>query len=459
MSINTKAIDSAFFADKKHLHFIGVGGSGMFPLVQIFLSKGFHISGSDNNESDTLAQERAMGVTVYMGHAAENIAGADAIVYSAAIMQDNAELAAARAAGIPIIERAVLLGYVSRQYNTCVCVCGTHGKTSSTGMLTQILLTAGLDPTAVIGGKLPLMGGSGRAGQSQIMTCEACEFVDTFLELAPDIAVILNIDADHLDYFKTMDNLKASFRKFAAMASKTLIVNGDDPNTMEVIAGLPQPVITFGFAPTNDYYPADITPLSPVGSRFALMHKGAKVTDIELNVIGRHNILNATAACIAALEAGATPEQLAPGLVDFRGTGRRFEVLGQVNGITIADDYAHHPTELTATLNAAMELDFKQVWAVFQPFTYSRTAMLLEEFAQALAIPHKVVMSEIMGAREHNTYNIYTKDLADKIPGSVWFNTFEEIAAYVLAHAQPGDLVITMGCGDIYKCAKLMLGK
>ena len=457
--MKSEMIDSTFFADKKNLHFIGIGGSGMFPLVQILHGQGFHISGSDNNESDTLALECAMGVTVYLGHAAENIAGADAIVYSAAIMQDNVELVAARAAGIPTIERAILLGYVSRQYDTCVCISGTHGKTSSTAMLTQILMVAGLDPTAVIGGKLPLIGGNGRAGKSQIMTCEACEFVDTFLELSPDISVILNVDADHLDYFKTMDNLKTSFRKFAAMTTKTLIVNGDDANTMEVITGLTQPVRTFGFAVTNDYYPADIQPLAPVGSRFALMHRGERIATLELHVVGQHNILNAIAACAAALEAGATPEQLAPGLAGFRGTGRRFEILGTVGGVTIADDYAHHPTELTATLNAAMQLNFKRVWAVFQPFTYSRTAMLLEDFATALAIPHHVVMSEIMGAREHNTYNIYTRDLADKIPGSVWFPTFEEIADYVMANAKDGDLVITMGCGDIYKCAKMMLQK
>lgn len=452
-------LDSAFFDDKKKLHFIGIGGSGMYPIVQIMHGRGFQITGSDNNEGDTIERERDMGIAVRIGHDPRNIVGADAVIYSAAIMRDNPELVAAREAGLPVIERSEMLGYITRQFDDCVCVCGTHGKTSATAMLTQILVESGVDPTAVIGGKLPLIGGNGRAGASSVMTCEACEFVDTFLHLSPDIAVILNIDCDHLDYFGTLDNIIKSFHKFAALATRSLIVNGDDPNTMKAVQGLMTPLTTFGFSDRNDYYPACIETLSPIGSRFDLMHRGRKLCAITLNVLGRHNILNAVAACAAALQVGVTPDQLAPGIAGFTGAGRRFEVLGKVRGITIADDYAHHPAELTVTLEAAKALNFRQVWAVFQPFTYSRTAMLLDDFASALSIADHVVMSEIMGAREHNTYNIYTKDLADKIPGAVWFEGFGEIADYVMGNAQDGDLVITLGCGDVYKCAKMMLDR
>ena len=452
-------IDDTILAGKHHIHFIGVGGSGMFPIVQILLSQGYAISGSDNNPGETLDAEQAMGVTVYMGQRPENLKGAELVVYSAAIMEDNPELVAARQMGVPVVERSEMLGLLTRHYTDCICVSGTHGKTTTTAMLTQILYGAGLDPTAVIGGKLPAIGGSGRAGSSSIMTCEACEFVDTFLHLAPDYAVILNVDADHLDYFGTLENIIKSFHKFAGMATKAILYNGDDPNTCKAVEGLDQPKTTFGWREDNDFYPANIVQKGGVKCGFDLMCRGENLGHIELNVPGRHNILNAVAAAAAALAVGATPAQIQEHLPQFRGAHRRFEVLGQVNGVTIADDYAHHPAELKVTLEAAKEMDFNRVWAVFQPFTYSRTALLLEDFAKVLPIADRVVLSAIMGAREVNTYGIYAKDLADKIPGCVWFETFPEIARYVIQEAQPGDLVITLGCGDVYKCAHMMLGE
>ena len=452
-------IDDTILAGKHHIHFIGVGGSGMFPIVQILLSQGYAISGSDNNPGETLDAEQAMGVTVYMGQRPENLKGAELVVYSAAIMEDNPELVAARQMGVPVVERSEMLGLLTRHYSDCICVSGTHGKTTTTAMLTQILYGAGLDPTAVIGGKLPAIGGSGRAGSSSIMTCEACEFVDTFLHLAPDYALILNVDADHLDYFGTLENIIKSFHKFAGMATKAILYNGDDPNTCKAVEGLDQPKTTFGWREDNDFYPANIVQKGGVKCGFDLMCRGENLGHIELNVPGRHNILNAVAAAAAALAVGATPAQIQEHLPQFRGAHRRFEVLGQVNGVTIADDYAHHPAELKVTLAAAKEMDFNRVWAVFQPFTYSRTALLLEDFAKVLPIADRVVLSAIMGAREVNTYGIYAKDLADKIPGCVWFETFPEIARYVIQEAQPGDLVITLGCGDVYKCAHMMLGE
>lgn len=443
---------------KKHIHFIGIGGSGMFPLAQILHTEGYYLTGSDNNESDILKMVRALGIPVTMGQRAENIQGADLIVHSAAIMEDNPELIAARKSGVPTIERSVLLGLITQRYSDCICVSGTHGKTTTTSMLTQILLDADMDPSAVIGGKLKSINSYGRCGKSQIMTCEACEFVDTFLHLSPDVAVVLNIDCDHMDYFKTMENLKNSFEKFCRKATKCVIYNGDDANTREVVARLEgKRTISFGISPENDYYPANIRHVDGLHTEYDLCFQGKTLSHMEIYVPGDHNIGNSVAACAAALEAGAPVEKLAKGLANFRGAGRRFELLGKVNGITVVDDYAHHPAEVAATLRAAKGLNFKKVWAVHQPFTYSRTKMLLHEFADALSIADRVVLTEIMGSREKNTWNIYSKDLAALIPGCKWFTTQEEVAKYVLENAQEGDLVLTLGCGDIYKAAKIML--
>lgn len=442
------------------IHFIGIGGSGMCPLAEILHSEGYALSGSDNNESDTLARIRALGIPVTMGQKAENIGDAEMVVYTAALLKDNPELVAAKESGVPTFERAKLFGAISRMYKNCIGICGTHGKTTVTSMTTQIMMTADLDPSAVIGGKLPLIDANGRVGKSENFVCEACEFVDTFLELSPAVAVILNIDEDHLDYFKTLDNLILSFHKFADMATDAVIYNGDDQNTLTALKGIGgKSMITFGFADSNDYYPANITAVRGAFYAFDVMHNGENLGHITLSVPGRHNILNALAAISASMHAGADFAACKAGLEVFGGAGRRFEKLGTYRGIDFFDDYAHHPAELRVTLEAAMKMGYKRVWAVFQPFTYSRTYMLMDDFAEVLQIPDRCVMTEIMGSRERNTYNVYTAQLAEKIPGAVWFNTFDEVADFVLKNAEAGDLVLTLGCGDIYKAAKIMIRK
>lgn len=441
----------------KKIHFIGIGGSGMCPLAEILLGWGYEITGSDNNPGDNIDKLRSLGVEIVMGQKAENIEGAEMIVYTAALLSDNEELVAAKSSSIPTFERSKLFGAITRMYSNCIGVCGTHGKTTVTSMLTQVLIMADKDPTAVIGGKLPLIDSHGRAGKTDLMVCEACEFVDTFLDLSPDIAVILNIDEDHLDYFKTLDNLIASFTKFSLLSTKAIIYNGDDANTLKAIEVVDKEKISFGFENTNDYYPENITYDRGAFAEFDVMHNGEKTAHLKLNIPGTHNILNALAAFAAASYVGTSAEDCEKGIAAFSGAGRRFEILGEYKGITIADDYAHHPQELEAILSAVMKMGYKNVWAVFQPFTYSRTYMLLDDFARVLQIPDKCVMTEIMGSRERNTYNIYTKDLAEKIPGSVWFNTFEEVSEYVVKNASEGDLIITLGCGDIYKAAKIMI--
>ncbi len=459
---------------RKHIHFIGIGGSGMYPLAQILHSQGYYLTGSDNNETETLEAVRKMGIPVFMGQRAENIEGADLIVHTAAIMADNPELIAAKNSGVPVLERSDLLGIVTSWFDNAICVSGTHGKTTTTSMITQILYTANIDLSAYIGGKLPCIHGSGIAGKSDILVCESCEFVDTFLKLYPDIAVILNIDADHLDYFKTVDNIIKSFHKFAENTTKAIIINKDDANSMKSIEGITgKEIITFGKDSSSDYYPENIRKINGLQSEYTLMHKGEALGKITLHVAGNHNILNSVAAACASLYVGADFESIQKGLEDFRGASRRFEKLGFEKGVTVVDDYAHHPTELEATLSSAMEMGFNRVWAIFQPFTFSRTKLLLDDFARVLSIPDKTVLTDIMGSREKNTFGIFTRNLAEKIPDCIWFPqdesaeytderkyfNFQQVCDYVCENVSEGDLVITLGCGDAYKIAKMILKK
>lgn len=443
----------------KHLHFIGVGGSGMYPLVQILLPEGHFISGSDVNEGDILNYERKLGVQVMMGHSAENVHGADLVVYSAAIPAQNPERLEAERLGIPAVERSVMLGYITGLYQHPLCIAGTHGKTTATGMATQILQMAGLDPAAVIGGKLPLINGYGKAGTGTGIVVEACEFHNTFLELRPYAAVLLNVDDDHLDFFGDMAHLKAAFRKFCGLASNFVLYNADDANSAETVAGMGN-LLSFGLNGNYTYTAKNLREHKPGFWAFTIFEHGAETCEVALGAPGRHNIYNALAAYGGARLLGAAPQQCADGLAAFSGTGRRFQLMGEKNGVTIIDDYAHHPTELAATLSTAKQLGFKSVWAVFQPYTFSRTQLLMDEFAEVLPIADHLVMTAIMGGREKpEDYSVTTADLAAKIPGSIWFETQPEVAGYVMAHAQPGDLVITLGCGDIYKCAHMMLGE
>ncbi len=439
---------------KKHIHFIGIGGSGMYPLAQILHSMGCYLTGSDNNETETLEAVRKMGIPVVLGQRAENIAGADLIVHTAAIMADNPELVAARESGVPVLERKDLLGLVTSWYTNAVCVSGTHGKTTTSSMLAQIFLESGADFGCFLGGKLKSIGGSGRCGNGDIMVCESCEFVDSFLKLYPDIALILNIDEDHLDYFKTLDNLKRSFTKFASNASKCVIYNGDDDNTLDAVKDISgKDMITFGWSNTNDYYPV-ITKTEGLKTWFTIYCKGEKLLNGEIRVPGRHNVLNAAAAVAAAKYLGVADSAIIKGLAEFAGAIRRFEHIADVAGVTIVDDYAHHPAEVAATLKTARGLGFNRLIAVHQPFTYSRTAMLMDDFAAALSIADKAVVTDIMGSREKNTFGVSSEQLVAKLTSGVLTPSFDDCIEYLKKELKPGDMVITLGCGDIYKVAK-----
>lgn len=443
----------------RKIHFVGIGGSGMCPMAEILKNQGYDITGSDIYASDTLERIKEYGIPVFMDHKKENINGAELVVYSAAIKKDNPEIVAAIAKELPVVERSEMLGMLTSRYKNAIAVSGTHGKTTTTAMITQILTNGEKDPTSIIGGKLSFIGGNSRIGKSENIICEACEYVDSFLQLEPNVAVILNVDADHLDYFKTMDNIIKSFNQFAQQTRNLIVVNGDDQNAMKTVEGATAKVVTFGLSDKCDFYASSIFEDTGESQSFKMINDGQEIAQITLNVPGKHNIYNALAAAVVSYLLGVERVAIEQSLREFIGVHRRFEIIGEHRNVLVVDDFAHHPTELIATLDAAKSMGYNRVLAVFQPHTYSRTYMLLDDFANALSIADKVIISEILPVREENIYNIHAKDLVDKIDGAFYISTFEEIADFVNEIAQPGDLVITMGGGNVYLCANMIFDK
>ena len=444
----------------KKIHFIGCGGSGMYPLIQILAAKGYQISGSDVLDGSIIRYEREMGVKVSLGHSADNVIGTDMVVYSAAISKDNVELNAAASYGIPTIERSVLLGYVSRLYKQSICVSGTHGKTTTTSMITTALELAGRDPSAVIGGKLPLINGYGKAGKGDDIVIEACEFAETFLKLTPYLSVVLNIDNDHLDYYGSMGELKFAFKRFALMTQFMIFANADDKNTMDVMYTLDRRVRTFAIDNHGDYRAVNVNEYKPGFFEFDLKEwNTTDTTRIRLSVPGRHNIYNALAMCAVCRFVGLSAEQCAEAALNFKGAGRRFEVYGECNGALVIDDYAHHPDELHALLTMARQLGYQRLVVAFQPHTYSRTAKLFDRFVEELKLADVAVLAEIYAAREQNTMGISSADLARNIPGSVYCSTLDKVTAQLRELARPGDLILTVGAGDIYRAGEKLLSE
>ena len=440
----------------KRIHCIGCGGSGMFPLIQILHARGYALTGSDVEETKITQAERAMGMTVTLGHDAANLGDAQLVVYSAAIHDVNPELQAAHAHGIRTVERAALLGYVSRLYPHSVGVAGTHGKTTTTGMIVTMLELAGKDPAAVIGGKLPLIGGYGKVGGGDSIVVEACEYSETFLYLTSYLGIILNIDNDHLEYYGTMGKLKLAFQKFALL-SRTVVFSLDDPNTLDVMNSIDRPVLSFGIENDARFRAVNIREYRPGFYEFDVEELGEHFAHLRLNVPGYHNIYNALAMCCCVRPLGLQPADAERAAENFKGMGRRFEVKGECNGAVIVDDYAHHPTELAATLKTARSLGYQRVIAVHQPFTYSRTKALMQDFADVLRSADQVVLLPVMGSREVDDGSVRSEDLAAKIPGSVVVDGLDAAADWVRAHAGEGDLVVCMSCGDLYKAADKMV--
>ena len=440
------------------VHFIGCGGSGTYPLIQILHSQGYAITGSDVEETKNTEAERALGVRVFIGHDAANVGNAQLVVYSAAIHDDNPELQAARARGIKAVERSVLLGYISRSHPQSVGVAGTHGKTTTTGMITTMLELAGKDPAAVIGGKLPLIDGYGKAGNGQSVVIEACEYHETFLHLTSAVGVILNIDNDHLEYYGTMGQLKLAFQKFALL-SRTVVFNMDDRNTVDVVNSIDRPVLSFGINEEARFRAVNIQEYRPGFYEFDVLELGEQFAHIKLGVPGYHNIYNALAMCCCVRPLGLQPADSERAAAEFHGTGRRFEIKGECNGAPVVDDYAHHPTELAATMATAKKMGYKRIIAVHQPFTYSRTKALMDDFAAVLRQADQCVLLPIMGSREVDDGSVKSEDLAAKIPGSIVVDGLESAANWVKQNAREGDLVVCMSCGDLYKACDMMVGK
>lgn len=444
---------SNFLSPGRRGHLVGIGGVSMSSLAEVLRGMGLNISGSDMNSSPNVLGLCAKGIPVAIGHRAENIADdVDFIVRTAAVHDDNPEIASARARGIPIFERTQAWGAISKDYANTLCISGTHGKTTTTSMCTHILMAADRDPTVMIGGTLPLLNAGHRVGHGNTIVMEACEYYDSFLSFYPTVAVILNVEADHLDYFKDLEAVEHSFRTFAERVPKDgfVVANRDDENTMNTLAGIDRKVITFGLTPDADVYAENIRCIG-INSEFDIMYKGKLFTDVTIHVPGIHNVKNALAATAAAICLGIRPNAVKYGLAGFNGAGRRFEFKGKYNGADVYDDYAHHPGELKVLLDAVERLNYKRSVVVFQPHTYTRTAALFDDFLQQLHRPDVVLLAEIFAAREKNTIGISSSSLAEKLDNAIFYPSFQELETALREIARPGDIILTVGAGNVYK--------
>lgn len=454
-------------SDCKQIHCIGIGGIGLSAIAEILLSRGYKVTGSDMRESDITAKLEADGGKIFLGHSAENIDGADLVVYSAAVGADNPEMAKAKELGIPTASRAEILGLLMSEYENSIAVSGTHGKTTTTSMVSLILKNAEKDPTILVGGNLPEIGGNVKVGKSENFVTEACEYVDSFLSLKPKYEIILNIDSDHLDYFKDIDHIVRSFEKFASLVPEdgTIIAYDANPFVKSVVEGRPN-VVTYGLTEGCDYYASEIEFNADGMPKYKVNHAGGVLCEVQLSVPGEHNILNSMAAFACCHIMGVEAESIAETLGSFIGTQRRFDVLGTTEkGVKVIDDYAHHPTEIKATLSAVKNVKHKNMWCLFQPHTYTRTLALFDDFVESFDDADKLVIAEIYAAREKNIHKISSKTMADKIretyPGKevYFFETLDEIADFVYENAEADDLVLTMGAGDIYQAGEKILAK
>ena len=449
----------------KNIHCIGIGGIGLSAIAEILLSRGYGVSGSDMKESEITMNLAKKGARIFIGHAAENVENADLLVYSAAVGKDNPEIVRAAERGIEAVSRAEILGVLMAEYESSIAVSGTHGKTTTTSMISLILDQAKLEPTILVGGNLTEIGGNVKVGNSQYFITEACEYMDSFLSLRPKIEIILNIDSDHLDYFKDIDHIVSSFDKFAGLVPETgtIIAYDANPFVNKVIQGYNN-VITFGLNENCSYYVTDIMFNENGMPSFNVHHDGQLLTKVQLAVPGEHNILNALAAFTCGHTLGVEAETIRKTLESYHGTQRRFDIVGTTKkGVKIVDDYAHHPTEIKATLSASQNVPHNKLWCIFQPHTYTRTMALFDEFAEAFEKTDKLILAEIYAAREKNIHKISSSQLAAKIkeqnPGKevMFMEDFGEIAEFISENAQAGDMVITMGAGDVYKIGEMLL--
>ena len=438
----------------KRVHLVGIGGVSMRPLGLVLKGMGMIVTGSDMNASVSTDELIANGIDVAIGHRAENVDGVDCIIRTAAAHNDNPEIAAARSMGIPTFERAQAWGVIMQAYRNAVCISGTHGKTTTTSMVTHILMEAAMDPTVMIGGYLPLLRAGHRVGKGDTIVLESCEYCDSFLNFFPTLAVVLNVEADHLDYFKDLADVQKSFRQFAKLSTGGVLANGDDLHTREAMEGVDY--ISFGLDPANRVHAENVC---PDWRHFDVVCDGKLYCHLDLQVLGRHNALNALAAAGTAWMLGIPGDATAAGLATFSGAERRMQFKGTYNGAKVYDDYAHHPDELAATIEAVRTMDHKRMVIAFQPHTYTRTKALFADFVRELSKADHVILAEIYAARERNTVGISSNDLVEKIPGSVYCRTLPEVTAYLRSIAQEGDVILIVGAGDIFRAGEALLNK
>ena len=440
-------------------HLVGIGGVSMSPLAEVLQGAGIIVTGSDMQHSAAVAHLESLGIPVTIGHRAEGGAlEAHCVIRTAAVHDDNPEIAAARAAGIPVFERAQAWGAIMSHYQNALCVSGTHGKTTTTSMCTHIFMAAEADPTVMIGGRLPLLDAGHRVGKGDTIILESCEYCDSFLSFLPTVAVVLNVDTDHLDYFSGLDAIKTSFRSFCALVPRTtgwVVANAEDENTMDALAGLDRPTLTFGLE-KGDVTAANLT-FARGCARFDILVRGQLYAPVQLRVPGLHNVKNALAAAAAAYTLHVPAAAVSLGLSAFGGAGRRFEFKGRYNGADVYDDYAHHPGELHALLTTAKTLGYDRVICAFQPHTYTRTKELFDEFVRVLPTADVVLLAEIYAAREQNTIGISSRDLAAHIPGSEYCPDLDAVTARLAQLARPGDLILTVGAGTIYTSGEALV--
>ena len=446
---------SKYLVPGRHVHLVGIGGVSMRPLGLVLKGMGMVVTGSDMSASVSTQELENQGIPVAIGHHAENIAGADCIIRTAAAHNDNPEIAAARAAGIPVFERAQAWGEIMKSYKNAICISGTHGKTTTTSMMTHILMEANLDPTVMIGGYLPLLHAGHRVGHGDTILLESCEYCDSFLNFFPTLAVILNVEADHLDYFKDLEDIQKSFHQFASLATFGVIANGDDPHTVSAMQGIDY--VSFGLGEQNRIHAAN---MHPDWQHFDVICDGEYYCHLDMGVLGKHNALNALAAAAAAWMMGIPGEAVSHGLESFHGAGRRMEFKGKFQGADVYDDYAHHPDELSATVSAVRSaMPGRRIVLAFQPHTYTRTKALFDDFVRELKKPDVVILSEIYAARERNAIGISSLDLAKQIPGAIYCETLPEVTDQLRKIVQEGDVVITMGAGDIFRAGEALFEK
>ncbi len=452
---------------KSKIHFIGIGGIGMSAIADILIAQGHSVSGSDMNKNDMIDKLKKDGAKIFVGHDGNNVEDSDLIVYTAAIGNENPELLRARELGIEIVTRAEMLGILMAQSNNSIAVAGTHGKTTTTSMLSLILKNADLDPTLLVGGNLEELNGNVRVGGREYFVTEACEYMDSFLSLKPKIEIILNIDSDHLDYFRDIDHIVESFEKFTHLVPEEgfVFAYSANPFVSRAVKGMDN-VVTFGLNEDCNYAALNIE-FNHEGMPSYELHKdGKKLTDIQLGIPGEYNILNSLAAISCAHVLGVNIEIAKNTLKNFKGTQRRFDIMGVTKkGVKIVDDYAHHPTEIKEALKAANKIPHRKLWCLFQPHTYTRTLALFNEFAQAFDDADNIIMVEIYAAREKNIYKLSSKSVAEEIKKNSptknveFLPTFEEIVKHVMDNSNDGDLVLTMGAGDVYKIGEMILEK